>query len=62
MFPQDIIYQYNLKDLVATDDYVYMEISKEIPGIKQVVRLASDRLTKNLARTGYALVPQTPSL
>ena len=34
MFPQDIIDQYNLKDLVAADGYVYMEIRKGMPGLK----------------------------
>ena len=50
MFPQEIVEQYNLKDLVAADGYVYMEIRKVMPGIKQSRRLASDQLTKNLAR------------
>ena len=50
IFPQEIIYQYNLKDLVAADGYVYMEIRKGIPGINQAGRLSSDQLTKNLAR------------
>ena len=62
MFPQEIIDQYNLKDLVATDGYVYMDIIKGILGLKQAGRLASNRLTKKLARNGYAPVPQTPSL
>ena len=62
MFPQEIVEQYNLKDRVAVDGYVYTEIRKGMPGIKQARRLASDRLTKNLARNGYAPVPHTPSL
>ena len=37
-----------------------MEIRKGIPGLKQARRLASDRLTKNLARNGYAPVKHTP--
>ena len=39
-----------------------MEIRKGVPGLKQSGRLASDRLTKNLSRNGYAPVPHTPSL
>ena len=62
MLPQDIIDQYNLKDLVAADGYVHMEIIKGIPGIKQSGRLDSNRMTNNLARIGYAPVPHTPSL
>ena len=39
-----------------------METRKGVPGLKQAGRLASDRLTKNLARNRYAPVPHTPSL
>ena len=62
MFPQEIIYQYNLKNLVASDGYVYMDIRQGMPGLKQAVTLSFDRLTKNLARNGYATIPHTPSL
>ena len=62
MFPQEIVEQYNLKDCVAADGYVYMEIRKGMPSINQAGRLASDRLTKNLARNGYTPVRHTPSL
>ena len=60
--PQEIIDQYNLKDLVVTDGYVYMDIRKGIPGLKQAGRLASYRLTKNPENNGYAPVPHTPFL
>ena len=49
MFPQEIINQYNLKDLVAADGYVYMDIRKGVLGLNQAGRLASNQLTKNLA-------------
>ena len=62
MSPQEIIEQYNLKDRVAADGYVYMEIRKGMPGLKQAGRLSSDQLTNNLARNGYAPVPHTPYL
>ena len=62
MSPQEIIDQYNLKDLVAANGYVYTYIRKGMPGLKQAVRIASNRLTKNLARNGYAPVPHTLSL
>ena len=62
MSPQEILYQYNLKDLVSADGYIYMEIRKGTPDIKQAGRLSSNRLTKNLDRNGYAPVPHTPSL
>ena len=39
-----------------------METRKGMPGLNQARRLASDRLTKNLARDGYAPVTHTPYL
>ena len=62
MFPQEIVEQYILKDQVAADGYVYIEIRKGMPGPKQARRLASEKITKNLARNGYAPIPYTPSL
>ena len=62
MFPQEIVQHYNLKDLVAAYKYVYMEIRKGMPGIKQAGRQSSNCLTKNMARNGYAPVPHTLSL
>ena len=61
MFYQEIIYQYNLKDRVDPHVYVYVEIRKGMPGLNQARRLASNGLTKNLARNGYALVSHTSS-
>ena len=60
--PWWIFEKYNLKDRVAADGYVYMEIRKGMTGIKQAGLLSSDQLTKNLASNGYAPVPHTPSL
>ena len=62
MSSQEIVQQYNLKDPLAADGYIYMETRKVIPGLKQAGRLASDRLTKNLYINRYAPVPHTPSL
>ena len=61
MFAQEIIDQYNLKYPVAVDGFIYTEIRKGIPGIKQARRQASNQLTKNLARNGDAPVPHTVS-
>ena len=47
---------------MSADGYVYMEIRKVIPGLKQAGRLSSNLLTKNLSRNGYATVPHIPSL
>ena len=62
MFPQEIIEQQNLKDRLAVNGYVYMKIITGMPGLKQAEQIASDRLTKNLARNEYAPVPHTPYL
>ena len=60
MFPQEIVEQYSLKDCVAADGYVYMDIRKGMPGLKQSEQLSRYQLTQNLERNGYALVPHTP--
>ena len=57
MFSQEIVEQYNLKECVVADGYVYMETRKGMPGLKQAGRLASDQLINNLTRNGYAPVP-----
>ena len=62
IFPQEIVQHYNLKDIVAADGYVYMDIRKVIPGLKHSGRLARNCLTKNMTRNGYAQVPHIPSL
>ena len=62
MFLQEIVKQYNQKDRVAADGYVYLDIRKGMPELNQAGQLASDRLTKNLARNGYSPVPHIPSL
>jgi hypothetical protein len=62
VFPDEIIDQYHLRDLTDKNGWVYMEIRKGIPGLKQAGRIANDRLTKHLAKYGYAPVPRTPSL
>jgi hypothetical protein len=60
--PQEIIAEYNLKDLATPDGWVYIKIQKGMPGLKQAGRLANDRLTKHLAKSGYRPVRHTPSL
>ena len=47
---------------MAAYGYIYTDIRKGIPGLKQAGRLASNCLTKNLSRNGYAPVPHTPYL
>ena len=61
LIPQEIVDQYQLLDLVS-DGYIYIEIRKGMPGLKQAGRIANDRLEKHLATFGYTPVPRTPSL
>ena len=59
--PEEIITQYDLRAIAHTG-YVYMEINKGMPGLKEAGRVANDRLRKHLAPYGYAPVPRTPAL
>ena len=61
IIPQEIIDQYKIQDLVK-DGWVYMNIVKGMPGLKQAARLANERLVHHLAPYGYAQVQHTPSL
>ena len=61
LIPEEIIVQYDLH-AIEHEGYVYMEIRKGMPGLKQAGRIAQDRLTAHLAPYGYAPVPRTPSL
>ena len=60
--PDEIIEEYDLASITTTDGWVYMEIRKGMPGLKQAGRIANDRLTIQLAKLGYRPVPITPSL
>ena len=57
----EVVQQYNLHD-VASNSWVYMEIRKGVPGLKQASRIANDRLQLQLAEFGYAPVARTLSL
>ena len=59
--PEEIITQYNMA-AIASDGWVYIQIEKGMPGLKQAGKIANDRLTHHLAKYGYAPVPRTPSL
>jgi hypothetical protein len=60
--PNEIIDEHDLKSLATEDGWIYMEIRKGMPGLKQAGRIANDRLTKHLAKHGYHPTPRTPSL
>ena len=59
--PNEIVSQYNLRDL-ATNGWVYMEIRKGMPGLKQAGKVANDRLITHLHKYGYSPCARTPAL
>ena len=61
-FPDNIIEQYNLHSLVYPNGWIFMDIRKGMPGLKQAGRIANDRLKIHLAQFLYAPVPCTPAL
>ena len=61
-FYDEIIKLYDLRSLVCPNGWIYMEISKGMPGLKQAGRIANERLEIHLAQFGYAPSPRTPAL
>ena len=59
--PDEIRKQYKL-DSIASDGWVYIEVRKGKPGLKQAGKVANDRLQTHLAKYGYKPVPHTPVL
>ena len=61
LLPSEIVAQYHL-DSLAHDGWVYMEIRKGMPGLKQAGKIANERLRLHLAKYGYTPTPRTPAL
>ena len=59
--PDKIINQYSLRT-ISSDGWVYLEIRKGMPGLKQSVRIANYRLKAHLSHFGFAPVHRTPAL
>ena len=59
--PDEIIEQYSLHTL-SSEVWVYLEIRKGMPGLKQAVRISNDQLKAHLTKFGFAPVPITPAL
>ena len=59
--PDKSIDQYSLHTLIS-NGWVYLDIRKGMPGLKQAVHIANDRLKAHLAHFGFAPVPRTPAL
>ena len=58
---QDIIYQYNL-EAIQHEGWVYIDIHKCIPGLKQGGKIANDRLCTHLKIYGYSPVRHKPDI
>ena len=56
--PDEIIEQYNLRTL-SSDGWVYLNIRKGMPGLKQAGRIANNRLKAHLSNFGFTPVPRT---
>ena len=59
-FPEDVIAEYNLKDIVTSDGYVYIEVRKGMHGLPQAGLLAQELLEKRLEKHGYKQSKHTP--
>ena len=59
--PDAIVDQYSLRTL-SYDSWVYLDIRKGMTGLKQVGRIANDRLKAYLAHFGFSPVTRTPAL
>ena len=61
-FPEDIITRYSLRELLASDGYIYIKITKGMYELKQASVLAYNNLVKNLKDHGYAPIPHSVGL
>ena len=57
--PEDIILQYNLRELVDDNGYIYIKITKGMYGLKQAAILAYTKLISILKPFGYHPIPHT---
>ena len=60
-FLDKIIEQYKLCSLISPNGWIYIDIRKGMPGLKQAGHIANGRLKIHLAQFGYAPVPRTPT-
>jgi hypothetical protein len=61
LVPLEIVDQYNL-NTIAKNGWIYLEIRKGMPGLKQAGKIANDRLKVHLAKYGYTPTALTPAL
>lgn len=60
--PDDVIEEYNLREIVSSDGWAYIEIQKGMYGLPQAGILAQKLLAKRLAKYGYFQCRHTPGL
>ena len=58
---EEIIVQYNLCE-VSVNGWVYLEIRKAIPGLKQAGKIGHDCLAAHIKNSGYTPGCYTPAL
>ena len=61
-FPQEIIDQYEIMNLVDKYGFVYVEIRKGMYGLKQAAHIVFDRLVKLLKPYGYYTLCSKPGI
>ena len=61
-FPQDIIDQYKIMDLVDKDGFVYVKIRKGMYSLKQAACIDFDRLVKLMKPRGYYPLHSNPDI
>ena len=62
MIPQEIIDEYNLRNVVEDDGWCYSEIRKALYGLKEAAYLSNIELKRVLAEEGYVPSEFTPGL
>ena len=61
-FPQDIIYHYNIIDLVEKDGFVYVNIRKGVCGLKKAAHIYFHSLVKILNPNGCYPIHSNPGI
>ena len=60
LFPEDIIDEYNLKDIVDADGNIFCEVRRGMYGLPQAGIIAQELLEKRLHIAGYSQSKLTP--
>ena len=62
IFPKDVIEEYNLRDKVEPNGFVYIKVRKGVYGLPQAGLLAQNNLKKRLKKHGYTQSAVTAGL